>query len=237
MIKTFKDGSKKIFTRLGLISLEIILLIVVFCGALFGFISIAEKIFSNNKTNFDITVFNFLSMHVSNSNTSLMQLFTFLGAHKFLIPANLILIAYFIIKKHRWYSIKIPVVALSSVLLMFFLKMIFHRDRPMSPLLAGAMGFSFPSGHALMSTTFYGLLIFIVFESIKNKVLKWTLIMALSLLVLFIGISRVYLRVHYASDVIAGFCVGVTWLLLSIWVLGKIENYNKEKSQPVSALN
>ncbi len=100
----------------------------------------------------------------------------------------------------------------------------------MSPLLAGAMGFSFPSGHALMSTTFYGLLIFIVYENVKNKLLKWTLIVALCLLVLFIGISRVYLRVHYASDVVAGFCVGTTWLLLSLWGLSKIEKYNRKKA-------
>lgn len=216
--------------RLGLISLEIILLVVVFCAALFGFISVAEMVFANDKMNFDISVFDFLARHVNDSNTSVMQVFSFLGAHKFLIPANIVLIAYFVIKKHRWYSIKVPVVALSSLLLMFFLKYLFHRERPMSPLLAGAMGFSFPSGHALMSTTFYGLLIFIVYESVKNKFIKWGLIAALCILVLFIGISRVYLRVHYASDVIAGFCVGVTWLLLSIWVLGKIEKYNRKKA-------
>jgi undecaprenyl-diphosphatase len=167
---------------------------------------------------------------VSDANTSVMEFFTYLGAHKFLIPANIILIAYFIIKRHKWYSVKIPVVALSSLLLMLFLKLIFHRVRPMSPLLLGAEGFSFPSGHALMSTTFYGLLIFIVYESVKNNLLKWSLIAAMCLLVLFIGISRVYLRVHYASDVVAGFCVGVTWLLLSIWVLGKIEKYNRKKA-------
>jgi undecaprenyl-diphosphatase len=69
-----------------------------------------------------------------------------------------------------------------------------------------------------------------VYENVKNKLSKWTLIAALVLLVLFIGISRVYLRVHYASDVIAGFCVGVTWLLLSIWALGKIEKYNRKKA-------
>lgn len=224
-------GFEKIFARLGLISGEIILLVIVFCGALFGFISLAQMIFANNKINFDIAVFNFLSRQVSDLNTSLMQFFSFLGAHKFLIPANLILIFYFVIKKHRWYSVKVPVVALSSVLLMFFLKLLFHRVRPMSPLLAGAQGFSFPSGHAFMSTTFYGLLIFIVFERVKNKFIKWVLIALLLLLVLFIGISRVYLRVHYASDVIAGFCVGVSWLFLSIWLLSKIEKYNRKKAE------
>ncbi|MEO5781764.1 MAG: hypothetical protein ABIQ07_00745, partial [Ginsengibacter sp.] len=93
--------------------------------------------------------FNFLSKNISDANTDVMQVFTFLGTHTFLIPANLALIAWFLfIKKHRWYSINVPVVAISSLLLMFILKMIFHRDRPLTPLLQAAQGYSFPSGHA-----------------------------------------------------------------------------------------
>lgn len=98
-----------------------------------------------------------------------MQAFSFLGAHTFLIPANLTLIAWFLfIKKHRWYSIKVPVIAFSSLLLMFCLKFIFQRNRPLTPLLAEAKGYSFPSGHALMSLTFYGLIIFLVWQKEKK---------------------------------------------------------------------
>ena len=157
-----------------------------------------------------------------------------MAQHTFLIPANLILVTYFLfIKKHRWYSIKVPVVALSSLLLMFCLKFIFHRDRPLTPLLEAAKGYSFPSGHALMSITFYGLLIFLVWQNEKMHWLKWMLTILLVLLIIFIGISRVYLRVHYASDVLAGFCVGLMWLLLSLWVLRKIETYSRKKVDPV----
>ncbi len=159
-----------------------------------------------------------------------MEFFTFLGTHTFLIPANLLLTALFLfIQKRRWNSIKIPVVALSSLVLMFLLKLIFHRERPVTPLLQAAKGFSFPSGHALMSVTFYGLLILIAWQNIKQLWLKWILSIVLVILILTIGLSRVYLRVHYASDVLAGFCVGIVWLLLSLWILDKIEKYSSKK--------
>src|SRR5205085_3960705 len=131
---------------------------------------------------FDVQAFKLLSGFVSDVNTNVMLFFTFLGTHIFLIPANLVLSAYFLfVKKQRWYSIKIPVVAISSLLLMFSLKYFFRRTRPLSPLLEEAKGYSFPSGHALMSFTFYGLLIYLAWLNIKNTWLKWICITGLGL--------------------------------------------------------
>jgi undecaprenyl-diphosphatase len=127
----------------------------------------------------------------------------------------------------------VPAIALSSLALMFGLKHLFDRNRPLIPLLEEARGLSFPSGHALMSVTFYGLLIYIVFKGFKNKPLKWTLIAMLLALILIIGFSRIYLRVHYASDVIAGFCVGLLWLVICVWVLNRLENFSKKEVNPV----
>jgi undecaprenyl-diphosphatase len=234
MIKYVRHGIKQVYAAIALLSVEIIILLSVFSAALFAFFSIAKMIFKEKKETFDQHGFNFLENYVSDINTNVMQVFTFLGTHTFLIPANLTLIAYFLfIKKHRWYSIKVPMVALSSLLLMFVLKTIFHRDRPLIPLLEAAKGYSFPSGHATMSITFYGLMIYIVWHYIERTWLKWTLTTFLVLLIAFIGISRVYLRVHYSSDVLAGFCVGLMWLLLSLWILKKIENFSRKKVDPV----
>lgn len=229
MIRYIKDRFKKYFAEFTLFSLEILVLICIFGSALIVFIFIARKVFQDHTHYFDEKVFSFIAGHVNNIHTSTMEFFTFLGTHTFLIPANLLLTAWFLfIQKRRWNSIKIPAVALSSLLLMFLLKLIFHRERPLTPLLQAAKGFSFPSGHALMSVTFYGLLIYIVWQNIKQVWLKWILSVILVLLILTIGLSRVYLRVHYASDVLAGFCVGVLWLLLSLWILDRIEKYSKK---------
>lgn len=234
MLKKARKKAKEIYAGFTLLSVELIILLAIFAGALVIFVAIARMIFKYNKEDFDLSAFNFLSGFVSDLHSDVMLFFTFLGTHIFLIPANIILVAYFLfIKKHRWYSIKIPVVALTSLLVMFSLKYLFRRSRPLEPLLEHAKGYSFPSGHALMSVTFYGLLIYLAWRNIKNVWLRWLSVIGLILLILIIGLSRVYLRVHYASDVLAGYCIGFMWLTLSIWILNKIEKFSRKKVDPI----
>jgi membrane-associated phospholipid phosphatase len=224
MIKNLQNKFSSLFKKLPLFSVEVFILIFVFFVALITFILLAKNIFVGNTYVFDTKAFVFIDAHVNNINTEVMEFFTFLGTHTFLIPANLLLIAwFFFIQKKKWLSIKIPAVALSSLLLMFLLKLIFERPRPSDPLLAEAAGFSFPSGHALMSVTFYGLILYIIFKNVKNTVWRLCLSIFFILLIVMIGFSRIYLRVHYASDVIAGFSVGIIWLILSLWILSKLE--------------
>lgn len=101
------------------------------------------------------------------------------------------------------------------------------RSRPEAPLLFEAQGYSFPSGHAIMSVTFYGLMIYIINATVKAKLWRWLLTLFFALFIIAIGFSRVYLRVHYASDVIVGFIVGLLWLLISLFILKRIEAFNK----------
>jgi undecaprenyl-diphosphatase len=232
MIRFFEKGLRKVWTRIKFLSLELIIVLFAFFAALAVFIFIARMIFLKKRDDFDIAVFNFLEKHVSDVNTGLMQFFSFLGSHYFLIPANLLLVVYFLlIKKQPWFSIKVPVISLSSLLLMFILKQFFHRERPLIPLLEEARGLSFPSGHALMSSTFYGLLIYISLKGLENRVAQYSVFISFFLLILIIGLSRIYLRVHYASDVIAGFCLGLVWLVLSLSVLNKVERLSTKEIQ------
>lgn len=234
MFQRLSKKVKRFWAGVALLSAEMTIVLCLFVAALFLFVFITRRIFVLNKTQFDQRAFDFLGSHVSERKNDIMLFFTFLGTHEFLIPANLILIAYFLfIKKHKWYSIKIPAIALSSLGLMFLLKFFFHRPRPDIPLLEEAKGLSFPSGHALMSVTFYGLLIYIIFKTIKSKEWKWTLISLLLLLILIIGFTRIYLRVHYASDVMAGYCVGLLWLVFAVWMLNRMEKYSQRKLNPV----
>lgn len=233
MIKKVSGRVKKIWTELAFLSVEVVVVLAIFVVSLIAFILITRHIFILKDEQFDYRVFHFLQSHVSKRNNSIMLFFTFLGTHLFLIPANIILIIYFLfVKKHRLYSIEIPVIALSSMSLMFLLKNIFGRHRPDLPLLREAQGLSFPSGHALMSVTFYGLLIYIIWNSVSRKWLKWTLAILLVLLILVIGFSRIYLRVHYPSDVLAGFATGFLWLVISLWIMHRIEKFSKRKMNP-----
>jgi len=233
MASAIRSKFKRFLAALALLSVELLIIWILFFGCIIIFALTAYRIFLLKKDGIDTTVFNFLSSHVSNRHTEIMEAITFLGNHNFLIPANLVLIIYFlVIRKHRWYSIKIPVVAIGGVTMMALLKFVFSRPRPLIPLLEPARGFSFPSGHAMMSFSFYGVLIFMVYENVRNQYLKWGLIIALLFLIFLIGLSRVYLRVHYASDVIAGFAAGFIWVVLSLSIVGRIEKYSKRKIDP-----
>ena len=225
---------KKIWAAIALLSIEMLAILVLFLTALLSFAYLIRRVIVLQETSFDKSVFLFLDSFINDSNSDLMLFFTFLGTHNFLIPAYLVLIAYFLfIKKHKWYSIKIPAIALTSLGLMFGLKQFFGRPRPDVPLIFRAEGLSFPSGHAIFSITFYGLLIYIIYKNVEIRWLKWTLIILLSVLIFIIGFSRVYLRVHYATDVIAGFCVGFLWLVFAVWLLNRMEKYSRKKVDPV----
>ncbi len=238
MKKSIQSTVKKSLAGFALLSVELIIVVVLFILALIIFTVVAYRIFKLQSQQFDFYVFDQVSGLVNPRATRLIEFITFFGNHKFLIPANLLLVVYFLfIKKHKWYSIKVPVVAIGGVSLMFLLKQLFNRPRPLIPLLEPVSGLSFPSGHAMMSMSFYGLLIFLTWESSYSRRWKWLIMIALLLLILAIGFSRIYLRLHYFSDVIAGFAAGIIWLTLSIWTVRLIERFSRKKIDPLVTEN
>ncbi len=174
----------------------------------------------------DLDIFDKIRPSVNSFNNRFFLFITFLGKHQFLIPANLLLIFYFLlIEKQSWFSIRILTIALSSLVLMLLLKSLFQRKRPLSPLLEAARGLSFPSGHAIMAVSFYGLVGYMLRHAITEPWLNNLIGLALFVLILLIGYSRVYLRVHYASDVLAGFIIGFLWLSISLIILSRLQTY------------
>jgi undecaprenyl-diphosphatase len=171
-------------------------------------------------------IFDKIKPFANDMNNKIMLFITFLGKHQFLIPANLILIFYFLlVTKQNWFSIRVITIAISSLVLMLLLKQLFQRKRPLSPLLKAAKGLSFPSGHAIMAVTFYGLLIYILQHAIESSWLRSLVSILLIVLILLIGFSRIYLRVHYASDVLGGFIIGLLWLIISLAIIKWLEGY------------
>ncbi len=187
--------------------------------------------FSGSADNFDADIFTLISPYITESRTRVMKFITFYGNHSFLVPANIALILFFIIKRRRWLAITTGAVALSSLGLMTLLKNLTQRNRPPDPLVEGITNFSFPSGHAFMSVAFYGLLMWLTVNYTPDKWKQYLVNSFLLLIILVIGFSRIYLRVHYTSDVIAGYCAGSLWLMLVIALMEKIQLRNTSDIQ------
>ena len=112
-----------------------------------------------------------------------------------------------------------------TVILNLILKNIFMRDRPNNLRLIIESGYSFPSGHSMASISLYGYLMYLAHKKINNKLLKTFIYLILGNLILLVGISRIYLGVHYASDVIAGFLISTAILLFFIKITDKYVKY------------
>jgi len=236
MIRRIRYRVKKLWEAIALLSLELVLVFIGFVISLSVLIIVIRQIFYHKDTVVDERAFEYLSQHVTETNTSVMQGASFLGSQLFLVPAwLLLLVIFYFIEKNKWYFIKVITISLSTLLMMLGLKHFFNRPRPLIPLLKQVPGLSFPSGHAFMSFVFYGMLIYIIYLEVKNIWLKSFIFLILGLIIFSIGLSRVYLRVHYASDVVAGFCFGLMSLIILLWLLRRIEKYNEKVIPP--ALN
>ena len=183
------------------------------------FIAILEDVFDAEIVTFDTTIYNTISLSKTNAVTNILKIITQFGSAGFLI---LITILSFIVLKNKKIPFCIALNLASIGALNQILKRIIQRPRPEGFRLIEETGYSFPSGHSMASMAFYGLIIYLVFKYVKNKNTKIIICTILSLLVLLIGISRIYLGVHYASDVIAGFVLSIAYLVVYITIVLKL---------------
>ena len=214
---------KRFIAAITLISLELAILAGVAFVCVLVFLFMAKTVFIDQDHAFDRAVFDFARSHTSSGFSAFMKFVTFFASKDFLIYGSLSLAVIFMFfKKHRWYSLKIPVVAAGSTLLNQGMKYMFGRPRPETAFFEQS-GMSFPSGHAMIGGAFYGLLIYLVWTNVRPAGKRWLLVLALALWVLLIGYSRVYFHVHYASDVLAGWSAGFLFLVISLLLLRKLE--------------
>ena len=173
---------------------------------------------------FDLPVYQFIMsiFPVSMSMTVIMKMITTLGS-SIVIVAGLISVAVLIRDKKYF---KIFVFAnLLAIILNNIIKLIVHRPRPSNTMtLAVESSYSFPSGHSMMSMVFYGLVIYYVRKFVKRKWISNLLTVVLSLVILAVGITRIYLGVHYATDVLAAYVIGFVYLFVFIKILEKRES-------------
>jgi undecaprenyl-diphosphatase len=220
---------KKVIRRVIIeIEIKALLVSILFIISLFVFGYLAHEIVGENETAFDEKVFHFFAGFSSPGFIKVNRIVTFFGASYFSISAYIILLTILFLSGRKTDGINITIIAVTSTAVMFGLKEFFHRKRPDLPVIRTLDNFSFPSGHALSSFIFCSVLVYLVWKGGLTNTWKWILSVLLILFSVSIGISRIVLRYHYASDVIAGFCLAVAWVIFSLWLERKLTSRKTE---------
>lgn len=194
-------------------------------------LAIVEDVFEKEIMKLDIMGYDIISRIIDPSVTPVAIVITNLGGAIVICTLTILM---FLLIKNKKISFCILLNVIIATVLNIFLKNIIQRPRPVDFRLILETGYSFPSGHSMVSMAFYGFLIYLSIKYLKNKKLKIVLTTFLSILIILIGISRIYLGVHYTSDVIAGFMISVCYLiiytsLVKKYIIGR-EDENESKN-------
>ena len=133
----------------------------------------------------------------------------------------IVVLLFLCIMRNR-YGLYLLASAVDGVIITTLVKVLVRRIRPDELRLITQGGYSFPSGHSMMSMCVYGYLLYLVITKLKNRYLKILVSIILILVILSIGVSRIYVGVHYASDVVSGYCLGLAYLFFLIYVINKV---------------
>lgn len=199
---------------LKLFTIEFLVALLLCALPVILFAMLADEVVIEQEDIFDARMFDVMRTIITPLNTKIALFITFFGSGAFLIPAYLLIIAYCITTRQPRLAVMTGVIGLVSTISVWVLKDIFHRSRPLTPLVEGVGGYSFPSGHSLGGFTFFGVIIYLIFYSKVSKPSKYVFAVLAFLFGVMIGLSRIYLHVHFASDVAGSLFVALTWLSL-----------------------
>jgi len=185
--------------------------------AVFILFSIIGSLYNNEIISIDVFMHDLVVNNLRSDGLTFIMLFI----TNFCNPIILILLSLVIllICKDKKMGLIIIINLLVSILLNIIFKGIIQRDRPLEDFLITESGYSFPSGHSMVSMAYYGLIIYFIYKKIKDKRVRNVLMILIGLLILAIGFSRIYLGVHFASDVIGGFLISIIYLVCAIKLL------------------
>jgi undecaprenyl-diphosphatase len=188
-------------------------------ASVIGFGLVAILVGEQKIAQFDSVVTSFIQGLESPTMTKIMKFFTTIGS----IPVVSILSAFVLlflykVLHHRTELILFLAVMIGAAILNQALKFTFERARPTAHRLIQASGYSFPSGHSMEAFALYGILSFLLWRHTSTRIVLIFLILISVIMIIAIGTSRIYLGVHYPSDVLGGYLAGGFWLAAAIWI-------------------
>ena len=211
----------------GFLGLDLTIGATILIGASWIFGGIAEDVVTGGPlTVVDREIAVWLHLHATPTLTEAMKFISLLASWPVVLGICLFMALYFVWKRSSYRLLALMLTIPGGMLLNVMLKYAFHRSRPAwdDPILMIA-SFSFPSGHAMTATLFFGLLA--AFGVRKVPAWRWRVlaVLAAGLLIVLVGFSRLYLGVHYLSDVLAGMAEGSAWLALCLTAVGALRRH------------
>ncbi len=208
--------------------------LILFVIALDLFIEITDELAENELGWFDSSVTTFVQSFRSDALTTFFKIVTDLGDRYAYITISLLLGCYFMIRHRNWrFTLQTVTVLLLATASNVMIKRVINRARPSLEHLVEVNTLSYPSGHSMAAMAFYGFLVYLTLSLVPTKRLKAVISIFLILLILCIGTSRIYLGVHYPSDVAAGFVGGLIWVTLCIIIFDTFSFIRKRKTVKV----
>lgn len=181
------------------------------------FFKIFHEIFEVDTMYLDKLISTLIYSWRTDTLTEIMKVVTNFGA-EYLMLISITVMFFLIWEKHKHEALVLAIILIMGLVINVFLKQIIQRPRPVIMPLVVETSYSFPSGHAMNSSVFYLAIAFYTYHFTRKKKLSLLMTAGAIVLLLLIGFSRIYLGVHYPSDVVAGYVVGTWWLTTAILI-------------------
>lgn len=209
--------------------ITVIIALVLVVGGINLFIELTETLKTDMLATIDSAITDFVISYRSPSLTAYFKFMTNLGdVYGYLFVLLIFLLVSLLIFKRWKYVVQATFVLALATFSNMMLKRFIDRARPGIEHLVSVETLSYPSGHAMSAMAFYGFLIFLTTKFKIQKVMKYVLIMVLITIILSIGISRIYLGVHFPSDIAGGFIAGFIWVVFCVLVFDLIQLFRRD---------
>lgn len=213
--------------------IAIVLALIIVVGGINLFIELTDTLKTEELTQYDDKITDYI---ISFRTPALTEYFTFVtrvgDLNGYIVVVVLSALISIVVFKKWKYILQIVLVLALSALSNLVLKRFINRARPEIEHLVTVETLSYPSGHAMAAMAFYGFLIYLFYKFKMNKFLKYTAIFITTILILSIGISRIYLGVHFPSDIAGGFIAGAIWVIFCIVLFNIIEVFRRDPKTP-----
>lgn len=234
-IKHLRDYLKKHSSKYSVNLPYLIILFIalsIFVGGIKLFIKLTESLQTDLLASYDTSISEAIVAYRSPALTSYFTFVTDLGdTLGYLIMFVICTALFYAIFKNWKYVIQISVVLIMALSSNLLLKQFISRARPTAEHLVTVKTLSYPSGHAMMAMAFYGFLIYLAHHFKISKITAWLVTIILVILILSIGVSRIYLGVHFPSDIAGGFIAGFIWVIFCAILFNLIQVF---KSDPAT---